>query len=86
MEEPKYPIVDFIHTMIAYIPPERKFYHGFENEINVSEKPEWTLIPNLNKDSRRLLPLQESISPLTRYSHLQTHSPLGTCFCKKRRP
>jgi hypothetical protein len=40
MEEPKYPIVDFIHTMIAYIPPERKFYHGFENEINVSEKPE----------------------------------------------
>jgi hypothetical protein len=39
MEEPKYPSVDFIHTMIAYI-PQRKFCHGFENEINVSEKPE----------------------------------------------
>lgn len=29
-----------------------ELFHSFVNEINVFEKPEWTLIPNLNKDSK----------------------------------
>jgi len=38
MQEPKDPIADSIQYY-DYI-SQRKFYHGFANEINVFEKPE----------------------------------------------